>query len=67
VVANRVRGAVLAAHRRPGGPLLRRGPGWGGITHTAPYGATVSAYLAHGVQGDERRFRGDRDRDDVVG
>ena len=29
--------------------------------------ATVSAYLAHGVRGDERRFRGDRDRDGVVG
>jgi DNA-binding NarL/FixJ family response regulator len=34
---------------------------------SAPSGAIVSAYLAHGVQGDERRFRGDRDRDDVVG
>jgi hypothetical protein len=30
---------------------------------SAPSGAIVSAYLAHGVRGDERRFRGDRDRD----
>jgi hypothetical protein len=32
---------------------------------SAPSGAIVSAYLAHDVHGDERRFRGDRDRDDV--
>jgi hypothetical protein len=32
---------------------------------SAPSGAIVSAYLAHGVHGDERRFRGDREQDDV--
>jgi hypothetical protein len=34
---------------------------------SAPSGAIVSACLADGVQGDERRFHGDRDQDDVLG
>jgi hypothetical protein len=34
---------------------------------SAPSGAIVSAYLAHGAQGHERRFRSDRDWDHVFG
>lgn len=48
-------------------PARSTGPPSRVIYPSAPSGAIVSAYLAHGVPGDERRFRGDRERDDVFG
>jgi len=48
-------------------PARSTGPPSRVIYLSAPSGAIVSAYPAHGVQDDERRFRGDHDRGDAFG